>query len=160
MARSLSWMDVSGLDASAWDPGTYFWQFVNRIKTKKSHIQMIHFKPKTKCIHILFCNFCFMNTFPFESHLILLTLPMLLFILQPHLVVFRGWDEEEDGSDRVEALEPAPPLRALPANIHHLEGHVLDLKVVLMDALCGLSGQKDVLLAGKVVLHRDRQINS
>lgn len=68
MARSLSWMDVSGLDASAWDPGTYFWQFVNRIKTKKSHIQMIHFKPKTKCIHILFCNFCFMNTFRYPPH--------------------------------------------------------------------------------------------
>lgn len=69
-----------------------------------------------------------------------------------HLVVLGGRDEEEDGGDGVEALEPAPPLRALAAHVHHFEGHVLDLEVVLVDALGGLPGQEDVLLAGEVAL--------
>lgn len=69
-----------------------------------------------------------------------------------HLVVLGGGDEEEDGGDGVEALEPAPPLRALAAHVHHFEGHVLDLEVVLVDALGGLPGQEDVLLAGEVAL--------
>lgn len=73
-----------------------------------------------------------------------------------HLVVFRGRDEEEDGGDRVEALEPAPPLRPLPSHVHHLEGDVLDLKVILVDALGGFTGQQDVLLSGKVTLEERR----
>lgn len=75
-----------------------------------------------------------------------------------HLIVLRGRDEEEDGGDRVEAVEPAAPLRPLTANVHHLEGNFLDLKVVLVDPLGGLPGQQDVLLAGKVVLQEDRVV--
>lgn len=73
-----------------------------------------------------------------------------------HLVVLRGRDQEEDGGDRVEALEPAAPLRALPAHVHHLEGDVLDLKVILVDALGGFTGQQNVLLAGHVSLEESR----
>lgn len=58
-----------------------------------------------------------------------------------HLVVFGGRDEEEDGGDRVETFEPAPSLRALPAYVYHLEGDVLDLKVILVNALGGFAGQ-------------------
>lgn len=74
-----------------------------------------------------------------------------------HLVVFRGGDEEEDGGDRVEALKPAPPLRPLPSHIHHLEGNVLDLEVILVDALGGFTGQQDVLLTGKIILEERRK---
>ena len=74
-----------------------------------------------------------------------------------HLVVFRGGDEEEDGGDRVETLEPAPPLRPLPSHVHHLEGNILDLKVILVDALGGFTGQQDVLLSGEVTLHEGRK---
>lgn len=69
-----------------------------------------------------------------------------------HLVILRGGDQKENGCHRVKAFEPAAPLGALTSHIHHLEGHVLDLEVVLVDALSGLSGQEDVLLAGEVVL--------
>jgi len=75
-----------------------------------------------------------------------------------HLVVFGGGDEEEDGGDRVEALEPAPPLRPLAPHVHHLEGNVLDLKVVLVDALGGFASQQDVLLRGDVVLGRREKL--
>lgn len=74
-----------------------------------------------------------------------------------HLVVFGGGDEEEDGGDRVEALEPASPLRPLPSHVHHLEGNVLDLKVILVDALGGFTGEQDVLLSGKVTLEGRRK---
>ena len=74
-----------------------------------------------------------------------------------HLVVFGGGDEEEDGGDRVEALEPAPPLRPLPADVHHLEGNVLDLKVILVDALGRLTGEQDVLLGGEIILRERRK---
>lgn len=73
-----------------------------------------------------------------------------------YLIVFRGRYEEEDGGDRVETLEPAPALGPLPADVHHLEGNVLDLKVVLVNALGGFTGQQDVLLTGKVILRRRR----
>lgn len=76
-----------------------------------------------------------------------------------HLVVFRGGDEEEDGGDRVETLEPAPPLRPLPSHVHHLEGNILDLKVILVDALGGFTGQQDVLLSGEVTLEEGRKHN-
>lgn len=69
-----------------------------------------------------------------------------------HLVVFRGRDEEEDGGDRVEAFEPAPPLRPLPPHVHHLEGDILDVEVILVDALGGFTGEQDVLQTGEIVL--------
>ncbi len=69
-----------------------------------------------------------------------------------YLVVFRGGDEEEDGGDGVETLEPAPPLWTLPPHVHHLEGNVLDVKVILVDALGGFTGQQDVLFRGKITL--------
>lgn len=69
-----------------------------------------------------------------------------------HLVVLGGRDKKQDRSDRVEAFEPAPPLGALASHIHHLERHILDLKLVLVDPFGGPSGQEDVLLAGEVVL--------
>lgn len=74
-----------------------------------------------------------------------------------HLVVFRGGDEEEDGGDRVETFEPAPALRPLPSHVHHLEGNVLDLKVILVDSLGGFTGQQDVLLTGKIILEGRRK---
>lgn len=74
-----------------------------------------------------------------------------------HLVVLGGRDQKQDRSDRVEALEPAWPLRALASHIHHLERHVLDLKVILVDAFGGPSGQEDVLLAGEVVLQQKKK---
>ena len=69
-----------------------------------------------------------------------------------YLVVLGGGHQEEDGGDRVEAFEPAPPLRPLTPNVHHLERYIPDLKVILVDALGGLAGQQDVLLTGNVVL--------
>lgn len=69
-----------------------------------------------------------------------------------YLIIFRGGDKEEDGGDRVEALKPAPSLRPLPAHIHHLEGNVLDFKVILVDPFGGFTGQQDVLLARKITL--------
>uniref|UniRef100_A0AAY4CJ73 Uncharacterized protein n=1 Tax=Denticeps clupeoides TaxID=299321 RepID=A0AAY4CJ73_9TELE len=73
--------------------------------------------------------------------------PVGLPVLHQHLVKLTRRDEEEDGGDTVKALEPPPPLRALAAHIHHLEGHIPNLKVVLMDALGGLSCQEDVLVS-------------
>lgn len=69
-----------------------------------------------------------------------------------HLVIFRGRYEEEDGGDGIETLKPPPPLRPLPTDVHHLKGNVLDLKVILVDPLGGLTGQQDVLLTGKIIL--------
>lgn len=76
-----------------------------------------------------------------------------------HLVVLRGGDQKENGCHTVKAFEPAAPLGALASHIHHLEGHVLDLEVVLVDALSGLPGQEDVLLAGEVVLRAEFQVH-
>ena len=58
-----------------------------------------------------------------------------------YLIIFRGGDKEEDGGDGVEALEPASSLRPLPSNVHHLEGDILDFKVILMDTFGGFTGQ-------------------
>uniref|UniRef100_A0A3B4C6M8 Uncharacterized protein n=1 Tax=Pygocentrus nattereri TaxID=42514 RepID=A0A3B4C6M8_PYGNA len=73
--------------------------------------------------------------------------PVGLSVLHQHL----------NGGDAVETLEPPPPLRPLPPNVHHLEGNILDLKVILVDALGGFAGQQDVLLTGQVVLRRQKQ---
>lgn len=67
-------------------------------------------------------------------------------VLHQHLVELAGRDEEEDRGDAVKALEPPAALRPLAAHVHHLEGHILDLKVVLVNALGGLTCQQDVLL--------------
>lgn len=77
--------------------------------------------------------------------------------MRVHLVVFRRGDEEEDGGDGVKTLKPAPPLGPLASHVHYLEGDVLDLKVVLVDALGGLSGQQDVLVTGDVILMQRRK---
>lgn len=69
-----------------------------------------------------------------------------------YLVIFGGGDEEEDRGDWVETLKPASPLGSLPSHVHHLEGNILDLKVILMDALSGFTSQQDVLLSGKIIL--------
>lgn len=71
-----------------------------------------------------------------------------------YLVVLRRRHHEENGRDPVEALEPLLPLRPLPPHVHHLEGDLLDDKVVLDDALCRLPGKQNVLFARDVVLER------
>lgn len=69
-----------------------------------------------------------------------------------HLVVFGGGNEKEDRGYGVETLEPAPSLRPLPPYVHHLEGNVLDLEVILVDAFSGFTSQQDVLLSGHITL--------
>lgn len=67
--------------------------------------------------------------------------PVGLTVLHQHLVELARRYQEQDGGDAVEALKPAAPLGALPANVHHLERDILDLKVVLVDAFGGSACQ-------------------
>jgi hypothetical protein len=78
--------------------------------------------------------------------------PHHLLVLRQHQVIRAHGHAEDDGGHALEAVDPLLALGALAAHVHHLEGHVLDLKVILVDAFRGFPGQEDVLLAGKVVL--------
>lgn len=71
-----------------------------------------------------------------------------------YLIVLRRRNHEEYRCDPVEALKPLLPLGPLPADIHHLEGNLLDDKVVLHDALSRLPGKQNVLLARDVALRK------
>ena len=65
-------------------------------------------------------------------------------VLVDDLVELAGGDEEEDGRDAGEALEPLPALRALPADVDEVERDVADDELVLADALGRLARVQDV----------------
>lgn len=69
-----------------------------------------------------------------------------LAVLHQHLVELAGRNQKEDGGDAIEALEPPAALRPLAAHVHHFEGYVLDLEIVLVYAFGGLTCQQNVLL--------------
>ena len=62
-----------------------------------------------------------------------------------YLVILGEWDDEEDGGDIVEAVDPLLPLRPLAADVEHVEGHALHQELDLHDARGHHTGVEDVL---------------
>ena len=67
-------------------------------------------------------------------------------VLDQRLIEGRARDEVEDRRDLVEALEPLGALRALAADVDELERHLLDDKVILVDAARRFTRAQHVLL--------------
>jgi hypothetical protein len=72
-------------------------------------------------------------------------------ILEQQLVVFGNGDEEENGGDVLEAVDPLLTLRSLTSNIEHAVGKVTNDECGLGDTSCLDTGSENVLVVGNVV---------
>lgn len=77
--------------------------------------------------------------------------PVLVVALDEDLVVLGEGDEEHDGGDVLEAVDPLPTLGALSSDIHHTEDDLVEVEGVLDDASRGNTNTEDVLLCGEVI---------
>ena len=66
-------------------------------------------------------------------------------VLEQNLVVLGQGDDEQDGGDVVEAVDPLLPLRSLPAHVEHVEHGALELKLYLHNAGRLHTGTENVL---------------
>jgi hypothetical protein len=69
-------------------------------------------------------------------------------ILKKQLVIFRDGDQEEDGRDIFEAVNPLFPLRPLSAHVEHSVGQVLNNERRFCDTSGLDTGSEDVLIIG------------
>jgi hypothetical protein len=72
-------------------------------------------------------------------------------VLEQQLVVFGNGDEEENGRDVLEAVDPLLTLRSLTSDIEHAVGEVANDECGLGDTGCLDTGSEDVLVVGDVV---------
>lgn len=79
------------------------------------------------------------------------TSPHLIVRLDQHLVVLAQGDEEHDGSDVLEAVNPLASLRALPADVNHAEDDGVQVEGILDDARRRNSNTQNILQRWQVI---------
>ena len=72
-------------------------------------------------------------------------------IFEQQLVVLRDGDQEENGGDVLEAVDPLLSLRSLTTDIEHTVGEVADDERGLSDTSCLDTRSKNILVVGDVV---------
>ena len=76
-------------------------------------------------------------------------------IFEQKLIIFRDCDQEEDGCDIFEAMDPLLSFRSLPTNIKHSVGQVLDDEGGFGDASSLDTRAQDILVVGHVIVSSD-----
>lgn len=76
-------------------------------------------------------------------------------VLEQELIVLGDSNEEEDGGNVLEAVDPLLTLRSLSADVEHAVGQVTDDEGGLGDTSCLYTRAQDVLVIWHVVVHSD-----
>jgi hypothetical protein len=73
-------------------------------------------------------------------------------VLEEQLIIFRNGNQEKDGGNVFEAVNPLLSLRSLPTNIEHSVGEVLDDESCFGNTGSFDARSQDILIVGEIIV--------